>query len=214
MSPQNPTERMNEGVHFGWLSTRPNLAMLLAALLLFVMSPIEGKQPRWGHYVGDIKVKFDKNGRDLILLENFIYIDPKGQTWGAQAGWKVDGASIPQAFWGLVGGPLEGKYREASVIHDVACDQRTKPWKEVHQTFYTAMRCSGVEEMKAKIMYYAVYHFGPRWGLGPTLNAFFAPEKKPTDVDAKNVAAWIKKNNPNLQEIENAKGQPENLPTR
>jgi hypothetical protein len=30
--------------------------------------------------------------------------------------------------------------------------------------FYEAMRCSGVGKAKAKVMYYAVYRFGPRWG--------------------------------------------------
>jgi hypothetical protein len=29
--------------------------------------------------------------------------------------------------------------------------------------FYTGMLASGVEPMNAKIMYAAVYHFGPRW---------------------------------------------------
>lgn len=54
-------------------------------------------------------------------------------------------------------------YRDASVIHDVACVARTRPWREVHETFYFAMRASGVGEVQAKVMYAAVYHFGPRW---------------------------------------------------
>ena len=29
--------------------------------------------------------------------------------------------------------------------------------------FYEACRCGGVDETEAKLMYYAVYHFGPRW---------------------------------------------------
>src|SRR5712692_9140850 len=33
-------------------------------------------------------------------------------------------ASIPRAFWSVIGGPLEGQYRNASVFHDVACDQK------------------------------------------------------------------------------------------
>src|SRR5229473_500744 len=72
-------------------------------------------------------------------------------------------ASIPRAFWSVIGGPLEGQYRNASVFHDVACDQKSQPWKTVHRMFYNAMRWSGVYEIKAKIMYYAVYNFGPRW---------------------------------------------------
>lgn len=29
--------------------------------------------------------------------------------------------------------------------------------------FYEACRCGGVDDTQAKMMYYAVYHFGPRW---------------------------------------------------
>jgi len=170
------------------------------------------KDGPWGHYVGHVKIELGGNGRDATLLENFVYIDPKGHTWGAPAGWKIDGASIPRPFWSIIGGPFEGKYRDASVIHDVACDQRNMAWKEVHQMFYNAMRCSGTEERQAKIMYYAVYHFGPRWGLGPAINSFFATEKEPSAEDVERVKDWVKRKNPNLKEIENAKS--EALPTR
>ncbi len=37
----------------------------------------------------------------------------------------------------------------------------------VHRTFYTAMRASSVDVWRAKVMYAAVYHFGPRWGMLP-----------------------------------------------
>jgi hypothetical protein len=29
--------------------------------------------------------------------------------------------------------------------------------------FYEACRCGGVDQKKAKLMYWAVYRFGPRW---------------------------------------------------
>lgn len=193
-------------------SPLPRLLFLVGAVVLFA-SVADAKQP-WGHYVGTLKARFDKNGRDMILLENFVYVDPQGAAWGSPAGSKIDGASIPQAFWSVIGGPFEGKYREASVIHDVACDQRSKPWKDVHRTFYTAMRCSGVGETRAKIMYYAVYHFGPRWGIGPAINSFFSPEKEPTSTDVRIIESWIKKNNPDLRRIESVKSEASTLPTR
>src|SRR5690606_6494125 len=58
---------------------------------------------------------------------------------------------------------FEGPYRNASVIHDVACDQKQRPWRDVHRAFYTAMLAAQVDPIKAKIMYGAVYQFGPRW---------------------------------------------------
>lgn len=185
-------------------------------IIMLILSPAaaEAQGSRWGHYIGEVKVRFGPGGRKMTLLENFVYVDPRKVAWGAPASSTIDGASIPRAFWTVIGGPFEGKYRDASVIHDVACDQRTKPWKDVHRAFYTAMRCSGVGETKAKIMYYAVYNFGPRWGIGPSLNSFFVSEKQPTAKDVRDIEAWIKKKNPDLKAIENAKSQSDSLPTR
>jgi len=62
-----------------------------------------------------------------------------------------------------MGGPFEGKYRNASVLHDVAYDQKNKPPPEVDRMFYNAMRCSGVGPVEAKTMYYALLRFGRHW---------------------------------------------------
>jgi Protein of unknown function (DUF1353) len=105
----------------------------------------------------------DPNGRLVRLTEDYAFVDAKGKKWDAPKGSTVDGASIPRVFWTLIGGPLEGKYRNASVVHDVACDRKTSKWRDVHRMFYDAMRCSGVDEAKAKTMYWAVYQCGPRW---------------------------------------------------
>ena len=61
------------------------------------------------------------------------------------------------------GGLHQMLFRYGSVLHDVACDERIGDWQDVALMFYRAMRCSAVDETKAKIMYYAVYQFGPRW---------------------------------------------------
>jgi len=55
-----------------------------------------------------------------------------------------------------MGGPFEGKYRNASVLHDVAYDQKTRPWPECDEMFYNAMRCSGVNAVNAGTMYYSL----------------------------------------------------------
>ena len=79
------------------------------------------------------------------------------------AGAKTDGASIPRILW-LTYPPFTGKYRQAAVVHDYYCQLRSRTWKDTHKVFYDAMRTSGVPEKTAKIMYGAVYGFGPRWG--------------------------------------------------
>lgn len=117
----------------------------------------------YGKYVGTVQTEWLEDGRRMRLLAPFSYFDPAGQEWPAPSGWVVDGASIPQLAWSVIGGPFEGKYRSASVSHDVGCDQKARAWEAVHEVFYWAMLASEVEMWRAKVMYAAVYHFGPRW---------------------------------------------------
>lgn len=135
---------------------------IIAALLLALSTSCASAQS-FGSFIGDLVAKWNGDGRTMTLVEPFAYLDPSGIRWDAPKGSTVDGASIPQFAWSLIGGPFEGKYRSSSVIHDVACVEKKRPWEEVHQTFYTGMRASGVSAAKAKLMYAAVYHFGPRW---------------------------------------------------
>lgn len=117
----------------------------------------------WGRFVGRIVAEWLDDGRKMRLLEPFSYVDSRGARWDAPKGSVIDGASIPAFAWSIIGGPFEGKYRKASVIHDVACVTQIKPWQSVHRAFYEAMLADGVGSIKAKTMYAAVYHFGPRW---------------------------------------------------
>lgn len=132
-------------------------------ILLLSVTSLVAQAENSGRYVGTVQSEWLPDGRQMRLLSAFAYIDPKGVQWDAPSGSIVDGASIPRVGWTFVGAPFEGKYRDASVIHDVGCDQKTRPWESVHEVFYRAMVTSGVEPWRAKIMYAAVYHFGPRW---------------------------------------------------
>ena len=49
------------------------------------------------------------------------------------------------------------------MIHDYFCETHTETWQNIHMVFYNGMRARGVDTIKAKIMYAAVYNFGPRW---------------------------------------------------
>ena len=153
---------------------------------------------RWGHFVGTVKTEWYDDGRTMKLLDDFGYADAAGNTWKAEKGHEIDGASIPQVFWTFIGGPFEGKYRNASVVHDYECDVKQRPWRAVHRMFYNASRCGGVEETKAKVMYAAVYHFGPRWGAGKGIRPFR------TDEDFLRIKDYIKSNpSISLEQIEN-----------
>jgi hypothetical protein len=117
----------------------------------------------FGKFLGNVVTVWHTPDREMRLLRKFGYRDPTSNLWLAPAGSIIDGASIPRLLWTLVGSPFTGDYRKASVVHDVACTERNRPWEAVHRMFYFACRCGGVGEVRAKIMFAAVFHFGPRW---------------------------------------------------
>jgi Protein of unknown function (DUF1353) len=199
---------------------------IIPSLLVGCVPPTtESPPPNYGRFVGQVKTEWlNPDARSMRLLENFGYTDPDGKLWIAPADSIIDGASIPQAFWSIIGGPFEGEYRNASVVHDVACDRRKDPWQAVHRMFYFACLCGGVEPSKAKIMYAAVYHFGPRWKLQTEYEIIPAPSKtepdtwveapagrkvgqrekvpapKPEQVRA--ITEYIRQHDPSLEEVE------------
>ena len=116
-----------------------------------------------GHFSGTVDAVWMADGRHMLLNKPITFVDSAGKSWPVPAGTETDGASIPQSFWWLIGGPFEGKYREAAVIHDFYCDTRRRSWQDVDLMFYDAMLSSGVDETKAKAMFFAVWAYGPRW---------------------------------------------------
>jgi DNA/RNA endonuclease G (NUC1) len=118
-----------------------------------------------GRFIGlPAQVAFSEIDRSANLLAPLSYVDPAETNWSVPVGAWLDGASIPQPFWSIIGGPFEGRYREASIVHDHYCIVRSRPWRDTHRMFFEGMLCRGVSSFKARIMYYAVYRFGPRWG--------------------------------------------------
>lgn len=121
---------------------------------------------QFGEFNGDVVTRWLRDAgadRTMELVEDFIYIAPDGTAWEARAGRRINGASIPPSLWASVGPPYVGDYRRATVLHDVACEDQTKPHEDVHLMFYHAMRCDGVSYFRAMYMYQAVKRFGPKW---------------------------------------------------
>lgn len=122
----------------------------------------------FGEFLDALKGAFitDAKPRPKFKLETeFRFKDPNGLLWVAPAQKEVDGASIPQAFWSFIGGPFEGQYINASVIHDHYCDTKSRTAHDTHRAFYYGMKSARVPEWKAKFMYWAVATFGPNWKL-------------------------------------------------
>lgn len=153
--------------HFRSLNGHQEHVMKQGILCLLVVAvglanPVLAREP--GTFIGTVVAEWlDTDNRSMVLKAPFAYIDSSGDRWDAPVGSVVDGASIPRAAWTIIGGPYEGPYRNASVLHDVACVEKVRPSASVHRMFYEAMIDSGVSQLRAKVMYAAVYHGGPRW---------------------------------------------------
>lgn len=168
----------------------------------------------FGYFEGEVEAVWLDDHRHMKLKANFAYIDARGKRWLAPTHSLIDGASIPRPLWSFFGSPFEGAYRKASVVHDVACDQMKESWEDVHRMFYEACRCGGVGERKAKLMYWAVYHFGPRWMKGvsfaphywksqngdQTGTVQFIPDP-PSEETLKAAEAYFESHDPSLEEI-------------
>jgi len=119
----------------------------------------------------------DAPNRNVRVIDDFTFTEAaSGTVWAAPRGSLVDGASIPRVLWSLVGSPFTGDYVYGSIVHDVACDTRTRPWRDTHYMFYLACLAGGTRRGRAKLMYLAVRNFGPRWPQ-PTLQ----PEAEPAE---------------------------------
>ncbi|PYL07367.1 MAG: hypothetical protein DME33_10895 [Verrucomicrobia bacterium] len=170
---------------------------------------------RWGFYNGEPVTKWNPDGRTMTLLTELRYTDPHGEVWVAPIGSVVDGASIPRYLWSIMGGPFEGQYRNASVLHDVAYGKHNRPWQDCDRMFYYAMRCSGVNGVEAKTMYYALYKFGHHWKFPikrgkpvkyegqMVARAQEIPRAIPVNPTQINEARdWISNTDPSLEQIE------------
>lgn len=147
------------------LTRRRLLSTALAAIGTVGTGGVAWAEPV-DHFVGElVLLDLDPDGLRFTLGQPFGYVDPSGTMWQAEKGLVTDGASIPRPLWSIIGGPFEGQYRRAAVIHDFYCDRKYRAWEKVHRVFYDAMITGGVSTVKAKLMYYAVWRFGPRWSV-------------------------------------------------
>jgi hypothetical protein len=162
----------------------------------------------WGYFSGQPVTRWESDGRTMVLLNELRYTDPYGQVWVAPAGSRVDGASIPKVLWSIMGGPFEGKYRKASVLHDVAYEEQRVDPREADLMFYNAMRASGVGAVTAKTMYYALLRAGRHWKHRQALPAGESQQRRTAVApgEMNEIQRWIQENDPELNEIESRAG--------
>lgn len=177
---------------------------MLAAIAAIALSVHPAKaETNFGRFVGKFVAEFGGDGRKVTLMEPFGYVDPAGIEWNVPNGYQTDGASVPAALWALYP-PFTGNYRSAAVIHDYYCDNQERSWQDTHKVFYFAMRAANVAENTAKIMYSAVYLFGPRWGPGTKpgqRNAQVEATPEQQEKVLKELEALVESENPDLDRL-------------
>ncbi|MCZ4351043.1 DUF1353 domain-containing protein [Roseovarius aestuarii] len=141
----------------------------------FINSPVQVDRSQ-ARRIASRKVPF------YPTLAQLDFVDGSGVNWVAPKGIVTDGASIPPIFVPIVGDPTSPEFVNAAAVHDAYCgigNERgakfqAAPWQKVHIMFYDALRVGGVSEIKAKVMFAAVWLGGPRWG-----GADFQPYEQP-----------------------------------
>lgn len=143
---------------------------LSITILCLFLPTLAVAQAPMGKFLDPLDLRDEKDGVNFSLLADFRYLDPKDTTWLVPNGQKVNGASIPRPLWSIVGSPWTGKYRRAAVVHDYFFWRRKFASADIHRVFYDAMITDGVSVIQAKLMYWAVVRFNPRWtqvGIDP-----------------------------------------------
>ena len=101
--------------------------------------------------------------------KDLLFIDAAGLVWKANAGDVTDGASIPDILLPVTGPRFDRHFLPAAIVHDHYTDRShlVRTWRATARVFYEAMRANRTPRIKAKLMYYAVYAFGPIGGGCP-----------------------------------------------
>jgi Protein of unknown function (DUF1353) len=110
----------------------------------------------FGRFSGPILLELLPDGRNMRVARPITFTSPDKTQWKVPVGAITNGATIPSALWSVVGGPWEGKYRDAAVVHDHYCTTKERPAKEAHRMFYDASRSRGVSKTVADLMYAAI----------------------------------------------------------
>jgi hypothetical protein len=105
----------------------------------------------------------DAKSTDFTVADDFIAI------WhdhliGAKSGYLSDGASIPRAFWSIVGHPF-GPYLGAAVIHDILYETQVVSRSAADGIFRDLVKALRISRLRRYAMYSAVRAAGMvPWG--------------------------------------------------
>jgi Protein of unknown function (DUF1353) len=179
-------------------------ALWTVVLIAALLDPGQASWAQEGRFRGTLQVEPLADGVNVKLVGPFGYVDAKGRAWDVPAGAVTDGASIPRVFW-VSYPPFTGKYRQAAVIHDHYCSIKSRSWQDTHNVFYEAMLTAGEDSRAAKVMWAAVYHFGPRWGQAKgKRRGFVRRSVEDQQQFVRDIEAWVARADPRREEMAKA----------
>ena len=106
------------------------------------------------------ELKVNIVGQNVFILLEDVVVESLGYKITVKKGFDFDGASIPQALWGLYGNPLSGKFRIAALVHDALYASQVLEKSTCDSIFLELMKTHGVGYIKRYSMYNAVKVFG------------------------------------------------------
>lgn len=98
----------------------------------------------------ELKVRLEDKKKDKV----YIFDIPKKYQW--------DGASIPKAFWRLIGSKTDSAFLIPSLIHDVLCENHSYVDNDRYfadKVFERLLYVSGVSAFKRWLMFHSVDNF-------------------------------------------------------
>ncbi len=138
--------------------------------------------------------KSDESGDILTLLEP-LEINWNGRGLIVPAGFKSDGASVPEFLWSTVSPAIDPRTVRGAVAHDYVYRHHPEGWTraDADNMFYDLIREDGLGWWRAQKCYWGVRLFGGKaWEEGgngyaqQALKNGFAPEYSP-DADLSKV---------------------------
>ena len=121
------------------------------------------------HLKGKLSFVSPRNG---MVWETKEWQNPS-MLWkkGLEQSGTTDGTSLPLLARPFLGRRYDLSYLKASIIHDHYCytEGKIRTWQDTHLMYYDALIALKVSKIRAKLMYFAVYSFGPKWKIEETM---------------------------------------------
>ena len=113
-------------------------------------------------YFSDDFITKDIPGEEEIweVVRGFYFADREGHKHSVPSGTISDGASIPRAFWVLVGHPRDTDIGQAAAVHDVMYREGKYPRGHADDVFDQGMKVLGATWIKRKLVHSALSAFG------------------------------------------------------